>query len=305
MLRSLVNAEPERYPAWPSVEEGLEAKRELGRCQEYYERELLPMSFTRGESKVASVEEAAPDPSGGAFVWAMRVKQGFKCKVYGTPECDPTAVIDVMPMGTTITLSTDWGEALEKHRLRGKGKGNVLRVVDPQDGFVERRPLEEVGEKGMPSATPAAPAPAPTKVPTAFTNKDRMEVIRAAASMSEILRTTLRRGAYFKGAVGVHDCVEVHRAALRAAATMMRKDPASREALLECGGIELFSLIITKFCGDRFLSEYGCWAIAVFAGEGNSSTDDFRFQEAATEAGILEAVGAAVEAHRDSAPLRR
>lgn len=41
---------------------------------------------------MASVEEAAPDPSGGAFVWAVRVKQGFKCKVYGTPECDPTAV---------------------------------------------------------------------------------------------------------------------------------------------------------------------------------------------------------------------
>lgn len=47
-------------------------------------------------------------------------------------------VNDVIPMGTMITLSTDWGEALEKHRLRGQGKGNVLRVIDPQDGFVER-----------------------------------------------------------------------------------------------------------------------------------------------------------------------
>lgn len=41
-------------------------------------------------------------------------------------------------MGAVITLSTDWGEALEEHRLRGQGKGNVLRVIDPQDGFVER-----------------------------------------------------------------------------------------------------------------------------------------------------------------------
>ena len=85
-----------------------------------------------------------------------------------------------------------------------------------------RRPLEDVGEKKMSPAT-AATTETTTTVPTAFTNKDRMEVIRGAASMSEILRTTLRRGAYFKGAMGVHHCVEVHRAALRAAATMMRK----------------------------------------------------------------------------------
>lgn len=43
-------------------------------------------------NKVVPVEETAPDPSGGALVWAMRVKQGFKCKVFGTPECDPNAV---------------------------------------------------------------------------------------------------------------------------------------------------------------------------------------------------------------------
>ena len=52
MLRSLVRTEPERCPAWPSVEEGLEAKRELARCQEYYEHKLLPMSWTSGEAKV-------------------------------------------------------------------------------------------------------------------------------------------------------------------------------------------------------------------------------------------------------------
>lgn len=42
-------------------------------------------------------------------------------------------------------------------------------------------------------------------------------------SLSEILRTVLRRGKFFKGATGVHDVVEVHRAALRAAAMQMRK----------------------------------------------------------------------------------
>lgn len=45
-------------------------------------------------------------------------------------------------MGTVVTLSTDWGLALKKHPLRGKGKvkgkGNVLWMIDPQQGFVER-----------------------------------------------------------------------------------------------------------------------------------------------------------------------
>lgn len=50
-----------------------------------------------------------------------------------------------------------------------------------------------------------------------------MEVIRSSVSIPEILRTTLTRGSYFKGAAGVYDDVEVHRAALRAAATLMRK----------------------------------------------------------------------------------
>lgn len=52
MLRSLVQTEQERYPAWPSIEEGLEAKRELERCQDYYEHQLLPMNLTSAESKV-------------------------------------------------------------------------------------------------------------------------------------------------------------------------------------------------------------------------------------------------------------
>jgi len=42
-------------------------------------------------------------------------------------------------MGTVVTLSTDWGEVMEKHPLRGKnGKGKVLWMVDPQEGFLER-----------------------------------------------------------------------------------------------------------------------------------------------------------------------
>lgn len=52
MLRSLVRTEPECYPAWPSIEEGLEAKRELERCQKYYEDQLLPMALGTSESKV-------------------------------------------------------------------------------------------------------------------------------------------------------------------------------------------------------------------------------------------------------------
>lgn len=72
-----------------------------------------------------------------------------------------------------------------------------------------------------------------------------------------------------------------------------------------CGHMWTPIIIDDRFCEDRFLSEYGCWAIAVFAGEGNASADDVRFQDAATEAGILEAVAGAVDAHRESAPLRR
>lgn len=42
-------------------------------------------------------------------------------------------------MGTTVSLSTDWGEVMEKHPTRGKdGKGKVLWMTSPQEGFVER-----------------------------------------------------------------------------------------------------------------------------------------------------------------------
>lgn len=48
-------------------------------------------------------------------------------------------VEDVLVMGTIVTLSLDWGEALEDHPRRGNGKGGkVLRMVEPHDGFVER-----------------------------------------------------------------------------------------------------------------------------------------------------------------------
>lgn len=48
-------------------------------------------------------------------------------------------VLDVLPMGTIVSLSTDWGEAMGKHKLRGNnGKGKVLWMIDPQEGFLER-----------------------------------------------------------------------------------------------------------------------------------------------------------------------
>lgn len=59
MLRSLARKEQEFYPAWPSIERGLEVKRELGRCQEYYEHQLLPMSWAEvSEVKVSKTGRA-------------------------------------------------------------------------------------------------------------------------------------------------------------------------------------------------------------------------------------------------------
>lgn len=55
MLRSLVRTEQEHYPAWPSIEKGLEAKCELERCQKYFEEQLLPMSLGSGERKVSEL----------------------------------------------------------------------------------------------------------------------------------------------------------------------------------------------------------------------------------------------------------
>lgn len=68
-----------------------------------------------------------------------------------------------------------------------------------------------------------ATAPVVAKAPVVFTIEERIDVIHLTASVTEILRTTLKRGVYFEGAAGVHDFVKVHRAALRAAATLMRK----------------------------------------------------------------------------------
>lgn len=51
--------------------------------------------------------------------------------------------------------------------------------------------------------------------------------------------------------------------------------------------------------------KYGCWAFSVFAGEGDAKPDDVLYQVAAAEAGVLGAVGLAVDAHRDDQPLRR
>ena len=61
-----------------------------------------------------------------------------------------------------------------------------------------------------------------------------------------------------------------------------------------------------RFCEqDRLLCEYGCWAFAVFTGEGDSHPRDGLFQRAFVEAGGLDSIGSAMEAHRDSASLRR
>ncbi|CAN0109882.1 unnamed protein product [Scytosiphon promiscuus] len=303
MLRSLVGTEQEHYPAWPSIEEGIEAKRELERCRQYYEQHLLPMS-SDGESKTATTDitpQIGETPAG--FVWAMKVKQGFKSKVYRTPECRPDEVVDVLPMGAIVTLSTDWGEMLEKHPSRSKGgRGKVLWMIAPQEGFLERRPLEDL-PVGVGAQVAAKTTPSPASA--VLTSEERMEIVRNATHVSDFLRATLRRGAYFEGAVGVHDCVEVHRAALRAAATMMRKDSAWREALLKCRGIELFVAIVKKFGEeDRLLCEYGCWAFAVFAGEGDSHPGDDVFQETLSQAGGLEAMASAVDVHGDSVSLR-
>ncbi len=72
----------------------------------------------------------------------------------------------------------------------------------------------------MPDLAAAIAAPAAA---AAMTAEERMEIIRDATNVSEILRSMLRRGAYFEGAAGVHDEKSVHRAAMRAAATLMRK----------------------------------------------------------------------------------
>ena len=61
-----------------------------------------------------------------------------------------------------------------------------------------------------------------------------------------------------------------------------------------------------RFCEqDRLLCEYGCWAFAVFTGEGDSHPRDGLFQRAFVEAGGLDSIESAMEAHRDSASLRR
>lgn len=61
-----------------------------------------------------------------------------------------------------------------------------------------------------------------------------------------------------------------------------------------------------RFCEeDRVLCEYGCWAFAVFTGEGDSHPGDDVFQEALVDAGGLAAMKSAVDAHCDSASLCR
>lgn len=60
-----------------------------------------------------------------------------------------------------------------------------------------------------------------------------------------------------------------------------------------------------RFCDDRMVCEYGCWAFSVFAGEGDATPDDFRFQTAAVKAGAMKVVARMVDVHLESASLRR
>lgn len=59
MLRSLANEEPERFPAWPSIEDGLEAKRQLERCRIYFECDLMPQSFVMRKAQVKCIVQEA------------------------------------------------------------------------------------------------------------------------------------------------------------------------------------------------------------------------------------------------------
>lgn len=54
------------------------------------------------------------------------------------PASPASQVIGVLEMLSTLTLTTDWGEAMESHPSRGDGKGKVLAMATPYEGFVQR-----------------------------------------------------------------------------------------------------------------------------------------------------------------------
>lgn len=51
--------------------------------------------------------------------------------------------------------------------------------------------------------------------------------------------------------------------------------------------------------------EYGCWAFSVFAGEGDATPDNCRFQSAAVKAGVIRVLAKTVDLHLESASVRR
>lgn len=120
------------------------------------------------------------------------------------------------------------GDVFGQHDLDSRGDPTTRFFgITPHAVFyrmLRRRPLEDLQAKGGNDAVKAeVAAPPPHVAAVALTPEERMGIVRGATKMSELLRSTLRRGAYFEGAAGVHSFVEVHRAALRAAATLMRK----------------------------------------------------------------------------------
>lgn len=65
MMRSLVRTEPESHPAWPSVEKGFEAKRELERCRVDFKNssQVFDKIVERNRAKVKECEIVLCFPS--------------------------------------------------------------------------------------------------------------------------------------------------------------------------------------------------------------------------------------------------
>lgn len=155
------------------------------------------------------------------FGWLTRRRASWKGAVYSC-----VSVATIKARRESLWLSCLTNLRTTQIVIRGGRQRHQRRHdsrLPPLNGiYSNRRPLEAIKvEEGAPAA--AALAAAAPVAPTSLTSEDRMEIIRNATEMLEILRSMLRRGAYFEGAIGVHDDVRVHRAAMRAAATLMRR----------------------------------------------------------------------------------
>lgn len=165
--------------------------------------------------------------------WWTQVKRQVSISYLPRSDNFGGAAIIVTEITRTADASCSVRRTLPERRLLFKAyiilKACHYQTLSPSPRFSQRsnstnryrRPLEDIKrESGVPDVAAAITAPAAASVMTA---EERMEIIRDATKVSEILRSTLRRGAYFEGAAGVHDDKSVHRAAMRAAATLMRK----------------------------------------------------------------------------------